>query len=376
MNDRDTPDPGPSHEHHHGADGPHDGGGHRHDHAHDHAHHHRAGVLGFLQHFFGGHSHDAADQLDGALEGSTEGIRALKLSLVVLFVTALIQTAVVVLSNSVALLGDTLHNFADAMTAVPLWIAFTLSRRPTNDRYTYGYGRAEDLAGIVIVLVITASAAIAGFEAISRLLRPEPVADLGLVAVAATTGFVGNEIAARVRIRTGHRIGSAALVADGLHARTDGLTSLAVLAGAVGVALGWQIADPIVGLAISVAIAFVVRNAARSIYLRLMDAVDPALVDRARHAIGHVTGVEHLDQLRMRWVGHRFHAEVEVTVDHALSLGRAHEVAHQVEHELLHAVPRLSRATVHASPARTTAHDPHHLVAHHREASEGRSMAG
>ena len=356
AHDHDTHDAIRGHEH-----------GHGHEHGPDgHSHEHRSGVVGFVQHFFGGHSHDTADQLDGALEGSTEGIRALKISLVVLFITALIQAAVVVISNSVALLGDTLHNFADAMTAIPLWIAFTLSRRPPNDRYTYGYGRSEDLAGIIIVLVITASAVIAGLEAINRLMHPESVSNLWLVAVAAVTGFVGNEVATQVRIRTGNRIGSAALVADGLHARTDGLTSLAVLAGAIGVALGFQAADPIIGLVITVAIAFVVKNAAKSIYLRLMDGVDPAVVGRARHAIGHVDGVEHLDELRLRWIGHRLHAEVEITVNQDMSLTDAHDIAHDVEHVLLQEVPRLSAAVVHASPARTADHDPHDRVNRHR----------
>jgi cation diffusion facilitator family transporter len=342
------------------------GATHAHDN-HDHPHHRHAQD----QHGHDGHDHGHAGHHDGA-GGHSHEHRALKISLVVLFGTALIQAAVVVISNSVGLLGDTLHNFADAMTAIPLWIAFTLARRPANARYTYGYGRSEDLAGIVIVLVITASAVIAGLEAVNRLFHPEPITNLWLVAVAAVTGFAGNEIAAQVRIRTGNRIGSAALVADGLHARADGLTSLAVLLGAIGVALGFQAADPIVGLLIAIAIAFVVKNAAKSIYLRLMDAVDPTLVALARHAAARVAGVQQLDQLRLRWIGHRLHAEVEITVDHDLSLADGHDIAHDVEHELLHQVPRLSRAVVHASPAPTTQHDPHGNIAHHSSARTAR----
>ncbi len=338
---------------------------HDHGHEHDQEHGDRGGVLGFVRDFFGGHSHDAADQIDGALESSSEGIRALKISLVVLALAACIQAVVVVASNSVALLGDTMHNFADALTAVPLWIAFTLSRRPANDRYTYGYGRAEDLAGIFIVLVITASAVFAGVEAILRLIHPEAVHNLWLVAIAAVTGFAANEIAARVRIRTGRRIGSAALVADGLHARTDGLTSLAVLLGAVGVAAGFPAADPIIGLLITLAIAMVVKNAARSIYHRLMDAVDPGLVAHARHEASHVAGVERVDQLRVRWIGHQMRAEIEITVDPALSLADAHDIANQVEHRLLHEVPRLDHTVVHVSPAAVADSDPHAVLAHH-----------
>src|SRR6185437_12503963 len=203
------------------------------DHAHGHGHVHasRPGVTGRLRHVLRPHSHDAADTVDAAMEASAEGIRALWVSLAVLGGTALLQAAVVAISGSVALLGDTLHNAADALTAVPLGIAFVVGRRPPTRRYTYGYGRAEDLAGVVIVVVIAASSALAAYEAVTRLLHPQRVSDLAAVAVAALVGFAGNELVARYRIRTGRRIGSAALVADGLHARTDGFTSLAVLVG-------------------------------------------------------------------------------------------------------------------------------------------------
>jgi len=207
-------------------------------------------------------------------------MRALWVSLLVLGATALAQAVVVAVSGSVALLGDTVHNTADALTAVPLGIAFVLGRRAATRRFTYGYGRAEDLAGLVIVLTIAASAVFAGWTAVARLLDPRPVEHVPVVAVAALVGFAGNEWVARYRIRVGRAIGSAALVADGLHARTDGFTSLAVLAGAGGAALGWQWADPVVGLAITAAIVLVLRDAAREVFRRMMDAVDPALVDR------------------------------------------------------------------------------------------------
>lgn len=181
--------------------------------------------------------------------------------------------------------------FADALTAVPLAIAFSLGRRAATRRFAYGYGRAEDLAGIVIVVIIAGSAAFAGYEAIKRLIDPQDVQALGWVAAAGVIGFLGNEWVARYRIRAGREIGSAALVADGLHARTDGFTSLAVLLGAGGSALGFPLADPIVGLLITVAICFVLKDAAREIYHRLMDAVDPRLVDRAEHILAHVPGV-------------------------------------------------------------------------------------
>ena len=208
-------------------------------------------------------------------------------------------------SGSVALLGDTLHNAADALTAVPLGIAFVVGRRPPTRRYTYGYGRAEDLAGVVIVVIIAASSALAAYEAVTRLAHPRPVSNLIAVAVAAVIGFTGNELVARYRIRVGRKIGSAALVADGLHARTDGFTSLAVLLGVGGVAIGWDWADPVVGLLITVAILAVLRQAAREIYRRLMDAVDPALVDQVEQTLRATPGVLAVGQVRLRWIGHQ-----------------------------------------------------------------------
>src|SRR3954462_12196101 len=268
--------------------------GHDHHDHHDHDHHPvgwRARAGHALSELVGGHSHDAADQIDDALEANQAGRRALLISLVGLGVTALVQGVVVVLSGSVALLGDTFHNVADALTAVPLLIAFALGRRPASKRYTYGYGRAEDLAGLFVIAMIALSAVLAAYEAVRRLLDPQDVSHLWAVAAAAVVGFLGNELVARYRIRVGRRIGSAALVADGLHARTDGFTSLAVLLGAGGAALGWHWADPIVGLAITAAIALVLKDAARQVYRRLMDAVDPELIDRATRAVSSVDGI-------------------------------------------------------------------------------------
>src|SRR4051812_3558775 len=243
---------------------------------HEHGHHH--GLLARLRHAVTPHSHDTAASVDSALETSDRGMRALFISLAVLGLTAAIQAVVAVASGSVALLGDTLHNVADALTALPLGLAFWLGRRPANRRYTYGYGRSEDLAGIVIVLLIAASSALAAYEAVRRLVHPQDVHHLWAVAVAALVGFLGNELVARYRIQVGREIGSAALVADGLHARTDGFTSLSVLVGAAGVAIGWDWADPAVGLFITVAILLVLRDAAREVYRRLMGAVDPHIL--------------------------------------------------------------------------------------------------
>ncbi|MFJ6622188.1 cation diffusion facilitator family transporter [Kitasatospora sp. NPDC091335] len=341
-------------EDHHGR-----GHGHRHDdgitpaqdraqgHDHDHAH----GLRHRLTHLLRPHSHDAADRVDTAMEASAEGLRTLWISLVVLGATALVQAAIVALSGSVALLGDTVHNVADALTAVPLGIAFLLGRRAANRRYTYGYGRAEDLAGVAIVLAVAASAVFTGVAAVDRLLHPRPVDHLVAVAVAALAGCLGNEWVARYRIRTGRRIGSAALVADGVHARTDGLTSLAVLVGAAGAGLGLPWADPLVGLLITAAILLVLRGSVREVGRRLMDGVDPVLVDTAEGALREVDGVRGVGALRMRWIGHSLRAEADVVVDGALTVVAAHRVAEAAEQALIRAVPRLLAATVHIDHA-------------------------
>ena len=343
-----------SHPHDHGPDHPHD---------HDHDHHgHKLNV----RHLLRPHSHDAADKVDAAMEATTSGMRALWISAAVLGATALVQAVVVAMSGSVALLGDTLHNAIDALTVVPLAIAFVAGRRPPTRRYTYGYGRAEDLAGVVIVLLIAASAALTAIAAAERLTHPRPVSNLIAVAAAALIGFAGNEFVARYRIRVGRRIGSAALVADGLHARTDGFTSLAVLVGAGGVALGLNWADPVVGLLITVAILAVLRQAAREIWHRLMDAVDPAVLDRAEQTLRDTPGVLGVGRVRLRWIGHQMHAECEVIVDAGASAVEAHQVAVGAEHALLHALPRLTAALVHADPQPGEGTDYHAALAAHR----------
>ncbi len=329
-----------------------------HDHLDPHDEHdHHTGLVGRLRHglseVFGGHSRDTADQVDDALEADAAGRRALLVSLAGLGVTAALQVIVVAVSGSVALLGDAVHNIADALTALPLFVAFALARRPPSRRFTYGYGRAEDLAGVIIVVTIAASAAFSAYAAIDRLLHPHPVTYLPAVAAAALVGFAGNETVARYRIVIGRRIGSAALVADGLHARTDGFTSLAVLVGAGGVALGFPWADPVVGLLITIAILGVLRSAAGQVLARLLDTVDPALVGAAEQALLSTPGVQAVTALRLRWLGHTLRAEADLEVDPQLSLADAHEVTHHAENHLLAQVRRLSAATLHASPADT-----------------------
>lgn len=287
------------------------------------------------------------------------------ISLAILLITAGIQGLVVVASGSVALLGDTLHNAADALTAVPLWLAFRLGRRPPTRRFTYGFGKTEDVAGVVVLALIFGSAAFAGYEAIDRLMHPQKITHLGFVMVAAVVGAVGNEVVAQYRIRVGRRIGSAALEADGIHARTDGVTSLLVLIGAIAVALGAQWADPVVGLVITAAILIVGYQAALSVGQRLLDAVDPAIVARIEATVAAVDGVVAVTKVRARWVGHRLLAQVRLSVDGALSVTKAHEVAELAQHELLHHISNLSDAIIHVDPA-AVGFDPHAATSHHR----------
>ena len=338
------------------------GHGHGHDHSQEHGHGHGHGsgrggrreswraARGAVTHALRPHSHDSADSVDDELEASAEGVRALKISLVLLAVTAAFQLVIVVVSGSVALLADTVHNFSDALTAVPLWVAFVVGRRAATQRYTYGYGRAEDLAGVFIVAMIALSAVVAGVESVRRLIDPQPVSYLGWVIAAGLIGFVGNELVAVYRIRVGRRIGSAALVADGVHARADGFTSLAVVAGAIGVALGFPLADPVVGLLITAAILVVLKGGATEVWRRLMDGVDPDLVLAAETALRGQAGVLGVERVRMRWIGHRLIADADVRVPAELTVGQGHDVAHAARAALLREVPRLVDATVHVGP--------------------------
>ena len=324
------------HHHHHES-----GGGHHHDQG-GHPHHHPGGLRSLMQRLFLPHSHDLAATVDDALEASAAGIRAVKLSLIGLGITAALQLVVASATGSVALLADTIHNFSDALTALPLWVAFSLSRRQASRRYTYGYGRVEDLAGLFIVAMIALSAILAGYESIHRFLAPQPLTGLGWVLAAGLVGFAGNELVALYRIRIGRKIGSAALVADGIHARADGFTSLAVVVGVVGVWVGLPVADPLVGLLISIAILALLIGTARDIGRRLLDGVDPTLVDQAERSLQSLPGITAVDQLRMRWTGHRLTVEATVTSDPSLPVGQFHEIEHQAGDLLRQRLPNLN----------------------------------
>lgn len=285
--------------------------------------------------------------IDPTVFTTERGISAVQWSFAALVATAVFQVFIYALTGSVALLADTIHNFGDAVTAIPLWVAFVLARRPASKRFTYGYGRMEDLAGVLIVMVILASAVFAGYEAFCRLYDPRPVSHLWAVMLAAVVGFAGNEAVAQYRIKVGTEISSAALVAEGYHARVDGLTSLAVLVGAVGVWLGYPMTDPVIGMLITAAILRIVWQSGRSVFIRLLDGVSPDVVDEIRHTAFHTDAVEDVSNVRVRWLGHRMHAEVNIAVRSDLSVGEGHRIAVEVRHCLMHHLPYLSDVSVH-----------------------------
>lgn len=318
-----------------------------------------------------GHTHGMVDPTIATTE---RGIWAIKWSFVILGVTAALQFAVVLVTGSVALLADTIHNVGDAATAVPLWVAFQLVRRKPSARFTYGLGRVEDLAGVIIVAIILFSAIVAGWQAIDRLIHPQPIVLLWAVAVAGVVGFAGNEAVAVFRIRIGRQIDSAALIADGYHARVDGFTSLAVVAGAAGVWLGFPLADPIVGLLITAAIFGIVWQSAKAVFTRLLDGVEPGVISDIRHAVEHVPAVRRIVTVRARWLGHRLAAELDVAIDGDATVREAEAVSAAVERELLGHIPALSIARVRVRPEHAADHGD---VAHnHHHAPEPVPIAG
>ena len=329
-----------------------------------HSHPHRHEQTDAHQHYDHDHTHGA---LDPALLTTEKGIWAVKWSLLGLLLTAVLQSAIVAFTSSVALLADTIHNFGDAATAIPLWIAFLMARRKPSKRFNYGYGRVEDVAGIVIVLIMLVSGVLTFYESVSRLFQPHEIQHLGAVAGASLLGFAGNELIAVLRIRTGRQIGSAALVADGYHARIDGLTSLGVLVGVIGVWFGYPQADPFVGLVITIVIFKIVWDSGKSLFSRLLDGVDPEVIDEVRHAAHHVAEVLEVTEVRVRWLGHRLLADVNIAIQSDLSVEQGHQIAREVRHQLLHHLPYLANATIHVDPVSASGERHHRIVDHEHD---------
>lgn len=362
-----------NHDHHHHRS--HDNHDHPHDHSHPHSHghghephHHGTGLWNWITTIFHLHRHSHQhDNLvtDQAFIDNDEGIRTVWLALAALAITSVLQIVIVFWSGSVALLADTVHNIGDGLNSIPLLIAFYLARRVATRRYTYGFGRAEDVAGIFIVFSIAFSAGVIFWESLQKFLYPEPITNLKWVTAAAIVGFLGNEAVALLQIRVGRNIGSAALVADGLHARTDGLTSLAVLLAVGGTWLGYPILDPIIGVLIGVAILFITRDAAVTMWYRLMDAIEPDILTQAETVITAQAEVKGVNRLRVRWIGHHLHAEVHIAVDPNLPTVESHQIAEKVRHDLFHSITNLSEVVVHIDPWSEALEKFHQLTVHH-----------
>ena len=265
-------------------------------------------------------------------------------------ITFLIQVIIVIYTGSVALLADTIHNLGDAVTAIPLGIAFLFALRKPSKIFTHGFGRVEDLAGVIIVLIILFSAIVAGYQAVDRIIHPLPIHNIWAVIVASIIGFIGNEGVAIFRIKVGKEIGSAALVADGYHARIDGFTSLAVLFGAIGVIIGFPLADPIIGLLITLTILKIVWDSVKKVFTRLLDGVEPEYIDEIRHSLNPVSGIKEILNIKARWSGHQLFSEVYIRVDSNLSVIEAHNIIEEVEYEIMDHIKYVSNVIVVIEP--------------------------
>ena len=293
------------------------------------------------------HSHGP---IDPSIVSTNKGIWAVKWSFVILMTTFLIQVIIVIYTGSVALMADTIHNLGDAVTAIPLGIAFLFALRKPSKNFTYGFGRVEDLAGVIIVLIILFSAIVAGYQSVDRIIHPHPIQNIWAVIVASIIGFIGNEGVALFRIRVGKEIGSAALIADGYHARIDGFTSLAVLVGAIGVMLGFPLADPVIGILITLTILKIVWDSVKKVFTRLLDGVEPEYLDEIQHALTHVGGIKEILKIKARWSGHQLMTEIYITTDSTISLLEAHKIIEDAEHEIRDHIKYVSNVIVDIEP--------------------------
>jgi cation diffusion facilitator family transporter len=342
---------------------------HTHDHEHNHDHGHEKHLHEehrhnrHEEHGHGKHGHEHG-KIDADLYGDHAGLRAVQISTAGMLLVSLIQLLIAILGGSAGLFADALHNLGDVLTTVALWIAFVISKRAADRRYTYGYHRTEDLAGIFIVLIIIASAVAGAWESILKLTSGNMPTQIYLSMAAAAIGCIGNEILAQYKITIGKRINSVALIADGQHSRIDGLTSLAALAGLIGVKLGWSTADPLAGILITLVILSVVYSTSRSVLQRLLDAVDPHIVPSIVETASQIEGVENTTDVKARWVGHTLHIAMNIEVDTELTLLKAHEIAEEVRHSLFHEIQGVSQVIIHTDPSSSSG-DHHQTLAHH-----------
>jgi cation diffusion facilitator family transporter len=333
------------------------GGTHGHDHGHGPGHRHGHGHR---------HAH-APVPLAGTPGGEDQGLRAVKVSAAGLALTAAVEFAFVAASGSVALLADGLHNLGDVFTTVTLWVAFRVGRRQPDRGHTFGFARAEDVAGVLVVLAIAASAVVAAGQSMAKLAGGVPaLRNPGWALAAALVGVAGNEAVARYKLTVGRRINSVPLEADGRHSRVDGLASLAAAAGIAGAWAGWPAADPLAGLLLSAVIAWVLVGTTRDVLARLLDRVDPEVIDEVEAAAASVAGVEAVHGTRARWVGRSLHVLVHAEVDPDLPLRAAHDIGERVRHAIFHAVAGVAAVDLHLDPAGVDEHDSHGETLHHR----------
>ncbi|MGH7903957.1 MAG: cation diffusion facilitator family transporter [Candidatus Dormibacteraceae bacterium] len=283
---------------------------------------------------------------------SRDATRAVIVSATVLAIASAAEFAAAFAGHSAGILADALHNAGDVLTTGILLGSFALARRPATRRFTSGYGRIEDVATLLIVLVIVGTAALAAVESALRLFNPTAYPNVAWSLIAAAIGIVANLGAAQYKIGTGRRILSTALEADGVHSRIDSLVSLGALIGIAVAHFTFPPADPIAGLAITAAILYVLAGTVRELFLRMMDAVDPSLVDELTAAAGEVPGVLGVHDVRVRWVGRELMAVVHIDCEPDSSLRAAHDLALKVEHEVEHHVPAV-RVDIHMDPGTT-----------------------
>lgn len=278
--------------------------------------------------------------------------RAMAVSAAGLSVTALVEIALALVTGSVALLGDGLHNLSDVSTSAVVFLGFWISRRPATARYPYGYERAEDLAGLGVALVIWASAIFAGYESYQKLVGGAPTTDAALGMAGAALGIVGNQIVARYKLRVGRRIRSATMIADAKHSWLDAVSSLGALVGLALVAAGYRWGDPVAGLAVTLFICHVGVEVTRDLLHRLMDGVEPEHLDAARTAAAGVPGVGAAG-VRARWMGRTLAVEVETRLDDGISLLDADGINAAVERAVRTAVPDAGDVHAHAHATRS-----------------------
>jgi cation diffusion facilitator family transporter len=294
----------------------------------------------------GVHSHTLPDE--------KAATRAVIVSAVALGIAAVVEFAGSRQSHSAGVLADALHNAGDVLTTLVLLGAFAVARRPATRRFPSGFGRVEDVATLVIVLVIVFTAAAAALESLTRILSTEGYQNAGPALAAAAVGVVANHGVSEYKIRVGRRIRSLALEADGLHSRLDAIVSAGAFVGLALAWMGFAIADPLSGLAITIAIVYILAGTVGRLVLRMMDAVDPAVIEQITTAALSAKGVLGVHDVRARWVGRELVAVIHIDCPPDSTLAQAHDIAQAVEHEVEHRVPAV-RLDVHMDPG-TGAH--------------------